>query len=364
MAQLNSDSNGLWAQQDKDAFLDYSIDWADWLALSPGDSINTSTWSTDAALTLNSPGVVGTVASVWVQGGQPWTWYAITNSVVSNQGRRDQRTIRIQIVDEVAPSSSALFPNRALTIAKMRRDRLTMLAASIMPDVQASDDYLWEKLLAAEASVAHQLRVPLVPTRFFSSDPTQAQVDALGGKPWAIDPPYDYNPSDWYGDKWGYIVTRQKPIQSVIGMKFVYPSPAQTIVDVPADWIRMDRKYGHIQIVPTGTAYQTLLGGLFMSHLSGGKTLPFTVHLDYVAGLANVATEFPDLLDAVQRLAVTKVVEDGFMPQSGSVSADGLSQSLSVDVSKYHDAVDGIINGTGSNGGIMARIHGIRTTVI
>jgi len=364
MAQLNSDTNGLWAQQDKDAFLDYSIDWADWLALSPGDTINTSTWSTDPALTLTSPGVVGSVSTVWVQGGVAWTWYAITNTVVSNQGRRDQRTIRIQVVDEAVSSSSALFPNRALTIAKMRRDRLTLLAASIMPDVQVSDDYLWDKLLAAEASISHQLRVPLAPTRFFAADPSQAQIDALNGQPWAVDAPYDYNPADWYGDKWGYIVTRQKPLQSVIGMKFVYPSPAQTIVDVPADWIRMDKKYGHIQIVPTGTAYQTLLGGLFMSNLSGGRTLPFTVHLDYVAGLANVAREFPDLLDAVQKLAVTKLVEDGFMPQSGSVSADGLSQSLSVDVGKYHDVVDGIINGTGSNGGLVARIHGIRAMVM
>jgi hypothetical protein len=58
-------------------------------------------------------------------------------------------------------------------------------------------------------------------------------------------------------------------------------------------------------------------------------------------------------------------VEDAFVPQSGSISADGLSQSLSVDVSKYHDAVDAILNGPpNSNGGLMTRIHGIRMGVI
>lgn len=269
--------------------------------------------------------------------------------------------VRVESTDQIV--RSALFV-RDLAVDQLREDQLVLAASSIMADLKFTDDYLWGKLLAAESHVAHALRVPLVPTRFFPIDPSPEQIVALGGQPWALDAPYDYNPGDWYGDKWGFVLTRQKPIQSVLSMKFVYPSPAQTIVDVPADWIRLDKKYGHLQIVPTGTAYQTLLGGLFMSSLSGGKTLPFTVHLDYIAGLADVHADFPDLVDAVLKMAVVKIVEDAVLPQSGSISADGLSQSLSVDAGTYHEAVDRVLNGADGNGGLMARIHGIRAMVM
>ena len=274
---------------------------------------------------------------------------------------------RFQLTIEAAGqiTRSALFV-RDLAIERIRADRLVLLANSIMPDLQVSDDYIWDKLRAAEAHVAHALRVPLAPTRFFPRTPTPEQIAALpAGLPWDVDPAYDYDPANYTGDKWGMILTRQKPIQSIIGMKFVYPSPQQTIIDVPMDWIRHDPRYGQVQIVPTGTAYQTLLGGMFLSQFSGGRQLPFTVELEYIAGLANAARDYPDLLDAIQKMAVVKIVEDGFMPQSGSISADGLSQSLSVDVSKYQEGVDTILNGpAGSNGGLMARIHGVRMVVI
>jgi hypothetical protein len=356
---------GLTAEQNSGAKLDYSLDWSDWLSKSPGDVIASSQWSGPPQLILSSTAFSGPTTSVWVDApvATPSDWYILENTVTTQAGRRDRRSCLI-FIRPANSVGSALFKNRLVALAKIRRDRLSLLANSIMPDLKLSDDYIWEKLLAAESTVAHALRVYLQPTRLFAAPPTPEQIAALGGTPWAIDPPYDYNPSDWYGDKWGLISTRQKPIQSIAGMKFVYPSPAQTIVDVPADWIRMDAKYGQVQIVPTGTSYQTLLGGLFMSTLSGGRTLPFTIHLEYVAGLANVAQDFPDLVDAVVKMAVVKVVEDGFMPQSGSISADGLSQSLSVDVSKYNESVDRALNGEDGNGGLMARIHGIRAMVI
>jgi hypothetical protein len=355
--------SGLVAEQSAGSFLDYGLDWSDWLAKAPGDEITESTWVHDPGIETSDGQISGYVTSIWIKNGDPGQWYALENKIVTRDGRKDSR-VCLLYVKPSSSAGSALFPSRLVALAKMRRDRLVLLANSIMPDLSLTDDFLWEKLLAAEAQVGHMLRVPLAPTHYFPREPSQQQVDALGGKPWAIDPPYDYNPADWYGDKWGLILTRHKPLQAVVGMKFVYPSPAQTIVDVPADWIRMDAKYGQVQLVPTGTAYQTLLGGLFMSHLSGGKTLPFTISLEYVAGLANVSRDYPDLIDAVIKLATIKIVEDGFMPQSGSISADGLSQSLSVDVSKYHDAVDRVINGEAGNGGLVARIHGIRAMVL
>lgn len=355
---------GFTAEQAAGSRLDYGLDWSDWLALAAGDGIQSSTWTCDdPSITLEGATISGSTTVIWVTGGTAGEWYELQNTVQSSAGRRDTRVCLMHIKPAVG-AGSALFPSRMVAIAKLRRDRLMLLANSLLPDLQLSDDFLWEKLLAAEAAVGHRLRVPLAPTRFFSSQPSQQQIDALNGARWAIDPPYDYSPSDWHGDKWGFILTRQKPIQSIVGLRLAYPSPSQTIVEVPTEWLRCDRKYGHVQIVPTGHTFQTMLGGMFMSQISGGRTLPFTVHLEYVAGLANVPRDFPDLLDVVQKMAVTKIVEDGFLPQSGSISADGLSQSMSVDVSKYNDSIDRLIDGEGGNGGLVASIHGIKTMVI
>lgn len=357
---------GTIAEQSVGAVVDYELDWSAWLALAPGDVLASSVWSGDAGVTLSNDSVVSPKALVRVSsdGSTPGAWYVLENTVTASpSGRSETRVVMIS-VKLASTAGSALFPRRVVAIAKMRRDRLLLLANSILPGLTVTDDYIWDKLVAAEAHIAHSLRVPLCPTHFFPRQPTADEIAALAGQPWAIDPSYDYNPHDYDGDKWGLIATRQKPIQSVIGMRFVYPTPQTTIVQVPHDWIRMDGKYGQIQLVPTGAPYPTLLGGLFLSHFSGGKTLPFTVDLEYVAGLTNVERDYPDLIDAVLKLATVKIIEDAFMPQSGSISADGLSQSLSVDVSKYHDSIERILNGADGNGGLMARIHGIRMLVV
>lgn len=367
MATFNQNSSGLWAEQSIGSNLDYGLNWAD--LLSGGDTLLSSTWTcSDAAITITNQVIAGAQTSAWFSGGVVNTWYRIVNEVVTAAGRRDRRVAMLFIkegVDQESPLGTALFPNKFTAIAKMRRDRLMLLANSIMPDINVHDDYIWDKLVAAESQVSNTLRVKLQPTRFFTAPPSQEQIDALGTMPWDIDPPYDYTPDNYLGDKWGLIVTRQKPIQSIVSLKFLYPTPNNVIVDVPADWIRMDARYGQIQIVPTGTSYPTMMGGMFMSHISGGKSLPFTIALEYVAGIANAGREYPELVDAVMKLAAVKIVEDGFMPQSGSISADGLSQSVSVDVSKYEDSVDKILHGDpGTNGGLMAKINGIRMVVI
>jgi len=89
--------------------------------------------------------------------------------------------------DASKPTRSALF-FRDLVIEKMRNDRLTMLAASLLPDLVVTDDYIWDKILAAESFVSHTLRVALQPTHYFPAQPTQTQIDVLGDMPWDIDP--------------------------------------------------------------------------------------------------------------------------------------------------------------------------------
>lgn len=274
------------------------------------------------------------------------------------------KRFRVTVETLHAPTRTSLFI-KDIVVEEMRNDRLIAASSGVLKDIEVSDDYLWSKVRAAESEISHTLRVPLVPTRFFPQAPTAEQIAELDGMAWEIESAQDYLKDMFAGDKWGYVVTRQRPIISIIGMRFVYPTEAQGYYDIPAQWISVDSKYGHIRIVPTSSAVLTGLMGVTMMGMAVGRSIPSMVRLTYDAGLTDVETNYPELLDAIKKKAVLKIIADAFLPNSGSISADGLSESMSFDMDKYHDAIDHIINGGhGSNGGLMTKIHGIRAQVV
>ena len=258
--------------------------------------------------------------------------------------------------------ASALFPDRTEAIRVIKRDGLMMAAQNHFGGVALDDDYIWAALMSAESEAQRILRVRFQPTAFFPTTPTAEQIAALpSGMPWEEDPGYDYDPEMFQGEKWGFIATRHKPIISVSSLKYAYPSATTFAFDMPLDWLKIDKRYGQVRIVPTTIASVATFGSFMMTLLSGARSIPHIMHLTYIAGLQNVADDYPELISAVKKMAVLKLVEDTFPAQSGSISADGLSQSMSVDCDKYHDTVDRIFEGRpGSNGGLKAAIHGIR----
>ncbi len=274
------------------------------------------------------------------------------------------RRYRLAIETLMSPTRTSLFI-KDIVVGDIRSEQLVAAAAGVLQDVKISDDYIWNKVRAAESDISHRLRVPLVPTRFFPLQPTQEQIDALDGMAWALEPAYDYTPDMFMFEKWGYFVTRQRPIVSVEKMVFAYPSTTDGWMQIPNDWIRVDAKYGHIRLVPSSPAVFTTMNAFIMTALAGSRSIPFMIQLEYTAGLTDVADTYPELIDAIKKQAIVKIVSEAYLPQSGSISADGLSQSLSVDVSKYQESIDNIIDGApGANGGLQSRINGIRMTVI
>lgn len=231
--------------------------------------------------------------------------------------------------------------------------RYVNFAALSVPDVFA-------KLRAAEKEAARQLRVFLEPTVLVPDDAPQVELDALDAAQTAYEQEaaYDYDPEFFRGERWGYIVTKHSPIISVQSIRFAYPSPGQAVWNVPNEWIRLDRQYGHIRLIPAAQAFSAPLSAFIMQALGGGRTVPFMIQVRYTAGLKNAAEDYPDLIDVIKKMATLKILQSSFQPQSGSISADGMSRSLSVDMEKWHDGIEDRIDA------LRDAIHGVRMVAL
>lgn len=80
--------------KDPQALLDYSVDWALWLA---GDTIATSSWTVPDGLTNANESNTNTVATVWLSGGTDKMTYTIVNHITTAGGRADDRSIIVRV---------------------------------------------------------------------------------------------------------------------------------------------------------------------------------------------------------------------------------------------------------------------------
>lgn len=253
-----------------------------------------------------------------------------------------------------------LFADQAAIVQELRRDRLMVVARTYFPEVTPHADYLYQKILAAEKQLQRRLRVYLEPVTVLPEGGTQEERDALEADDqiWIEEPGYDLERHFFDGDTWGFIQLRQRPVIEVTSVKFVYPLPSSGIFTVPADWIRLDKKYGHLRMVPSSQAAIAPLNMYVMQAISGGRMFPQMIHVRYRAGLQNAAVEHPDIIDLIKKMAVVEIINDMYLPESGSQSIDGMSQSLSIDTSKYSDKIDDKVET------LRQSIHGIRMGVL
>lgn len=362
-----------WIEKDQASKLNYEFDLS--AVVPQGDQLSSVVWrivpNAVDGVVVEALTFTNSVVRAVIDGGSPGTWYSVAFTWTTLAGLSDDFVARVFILadqEDLPQLGSALFPNRFSATEDLRRDRLAMAAATVLQGAASfSDDYVWQKLLAAESEVRHKLRVPLQPTYFFPTDPSDADVAALAGMPWEIDPGYDYEPSMFASDSWGHLALRNKPIVSVDKVRIQFPAAdTTTFYDLPQQWYRMDRKYGQLQFVPTAGQGQSLPLNVFMLQAMGmGRSIPLSVQVFYTAGIVNAAAKYPELVDVVRKKAVLSMIDDLFLPQSSSISGDGLSQSLSVDMEKYRDTIDHMLFGPkGRNGGLMTAIHGVRLAVI
>ena len=80
--------------KDPNAILDYSVDWAKWLA---GDEIVTSDWTVPAGLTKVSDTKTTTKTTAWLSGGAAAQSYTVTNRITTTGGRTEDRSFTLKV---------------------------------------------------------------------------------------------------------------------------------------------------------------------------------------------------------------------------------------------------------------------------
>lgn len=177
------------------------------------------------------------------------------------------------------------------------------------------DDAVYQHyIIAAIRSIEHDLDIAILPTAF-----TEA---------------HDYYRGDY--EAFSLLQLDNYPVISVEAFRVQYPS-GQTVVEYPAEWLRLDRAKGTLQIVPTaGTLSEFVIGqgGSYLPAIySGMAYLPQLFHVEYTAGFGagQVPRDIIDIIGKVASLGPFNIFGDlvaGAGIANLSLSIDGLSQSI------------------------------------
>lgn len=84
-------------RKDPNANLDYGFDWSDWME--SGDTIEASEWLFSVAGLVAGDEAFGDDAtSIWIAGGTDGMEYLVTNRITTQDGRIEDRTFQISVV--------------------------------------------------------------------------------------------------------------------------------------------------------------------------------------------------------------------------------------------------------------------------
>lgn len=167
-------------------------------------------------------------------------------------------------------------------------------------------------ILAAVRNIERELGIPLISQSFCEM--------------------HDYHPED--RGTYSLLQLDNYPVQSVSQFRVEYPT-GQNIVVFPAEWMRLDKSVGHLQIVPTAgtlSSYLIATGGAALHHSFGGY-IPQLFRVEYVAGFADcqIPRDIIDLIGKQASMGMFNIFGDliaGAGIATVSLSMDGLSQNI------------------------------------
>jgi len=255
-------------------------------------------------------------------------------------GRTKTWSASVQSIDG-APVVMSALSDKTTAVGKLRSALMLGVASKLNIDPSLIiDDELWDYWLASEADAGRRLAVPLQPTQIFDHQPTSDEINALSGMPYMVEPGYDMPPDFFGSQSWGAIKLRHCPAIQVQRIRLVYPSMDQEMFEIPLSWVKLDNKYGMMHIIPGPNQNTMPLSVFMMQAISAGVQIPHVLRVTYQAGINGQSPEFYDLADLIKQLALLRIMQNAFAPMSGSISADGLSQSYSMDIIKFQDDID------------------------
>jgi len=230
--------------------------------------------------------------------------------------------------------------DRYTTIEDMRSGPLA-LAAMTYPQLTAvSDELLWQKLQEAIQEVSRRLGLSLEPLEIFTEPPTEQELSDLGATPYCLEPGYALTPQFFTPEQWGFLSVSHKPIIAVHHITLVLPSLSSQPVPIPLAWLRINHKYGQLNIVPTDAASGSTLALFMARYGTYGVSMPNALRVRYRAGLDCSSDGFADVLGCVHRMALMRLLQDAMLPQASSIAVDGLSQAMTVNIKAMQDQLN------------------------
>ncbi len=198
-------------------------------------------------------------------------------------------------------------------------------------------------LYSAEDFYENDLQTKLTETRVFSDAATRAALAPtnslyISNFNETIDieeSAYDYTDDLFRPNGFPRIPLTWKPVRSLTQVVFTWPGWFK-IWQVPPDWLKLDRKFGWFDIVPTsGPAVIMTFAGWLLGMLAGGRGAPQSIMVDYVTGFTPdlLAAQHQNLLKGIRLrtiLSVFGIASAIAAPkgvQSQSLGLDGLSRS-------------------------------------
>jgi hypothetical protein len=271
-------------------------------------------------------------------------------------------------------TSTALFPDQETAVADLMA-QIALSAGNYINMAALTPSMVWDKMVAAEVECERLLKTFFDCVQVIPDMATDAEIQALedSNTRYITIAGFDYDPAMFTGERWGLMRLPYRPVQQVNSVIISFPAPFLQNYTVPGEWIRIDRKNGDLNLVPTTTAATTPVGAFALVAMAGSITYPQAIQVRYSCGLTNAsgqvatsfAQEWDDLVDVVKRIAIAKIFKMMMLPQSASISADGLSQSNSFNYKAWQDDINETLFGPkGSNGGLYTSIHGINSQIM
>lgn len=192
-----------------------------------------------------------------------------------------------------------------------------------------TEDAYQHYILSAIRTLERWINIPILPTRFVERNDYHSQDHKA----------YMFMMLDYY------------PVISVESFKVMYQSQ-QSLTEYPAEWLRVDRDVGHLQIVPTsGNLSQVMMNqnGLVMSSFMARSYYPHLYEVIYTAGFeeGRVPRDVLDVIGMLASLGPLGIFGDlitGAGIGNLSLSMDGLSQSVTTTQSAMYGGYGSRVN--------------------